>query len=206
MNVTQKIIKYLAISFGIFLSITIISSILFSVLTVGSILTGVNLYANSKDLVEETIVITETVENLNIDLEVSKFDIKTGEEFKIETKAPKDNYEIEIKDNTLRIKEKDRNIFSMSNSEMIIYIPRDMEFKKSEINLGVGATNIERLLTEESNIDVSIGSAKINELMTKTSTNIKGGVGKLELHGNLVNLHFDSGVGSSIIEGTVSRR
>jgi hypothetical protein len=79
-----------------------------------------------------------------------------------------------------------------------------MKFKRTEMKLGVGATNIERLLAEESNMDMSVGSVKINELITDNYTNIKGGVGKLELHGNLRNLHFDSGVGSSIIKGTVS--
>jgi len=181
MNGTQKVIKNLAIAFGIFLSISIISAILFGILMIGTVITGVNLYYSEKDSVKNTVQITEEIENLKIDLNVSKCNIKIGKEFKVETKAEENTYTIDVKKDTLVIKEKKKSVFRVKNSGITIYIPEELKFNEVEISTGVGETNIEALEVEEFQLDMGVGSVNIGELISKKTTKINGGVGRLEI-------------------------
>ncbi|MCI8410969.1 MAG: hypothetical protein HFJ40_00670 [Clostridia bacterium] len=83
MTSLQKIIKYAAIAFAIYLSIMIISMIVFGITLIFGISTGIDMYEESKQEKQEMISndfidITE-LENLDIDLKECKLEIKKGE-------------------------------------------------------------------------------------------------------------------------------
>jgi len=208
MNSTQKTIKSLAIVFGIFLSIGIISAILFGILMIGSVITGVNLYYNSKDLVSETIEVTEEIQNIRIELNASKLNVKTlptTGTLSIETYAEKDNFIIDVKKDTLVIKEKRKNVLNINNSEIIIYIPEDLIFNEVEIEIGAGEATISKLETEEINIKMGAGSTEIKELITTKTTKVEGGVGRFEIKsGEVNNLDLGAGVGENIIRAKLT--
>ena len=106
MTTAQKIIKYLAIAFAIFLIITIISAILTATVALSGILGLKKAIENSNN----AEMVTTTFENaeihtLNIDIAATNLMIKQGEILKIET----DNSNIDCKQSNkeLKIKEKD---------------------------------------------------------------------------------------------------
>lgn len=86
MTTAQKVIKYLANAFAIFLVVTIISGIL----TGGyALLSALGLIHTNKDIVTESLKViskeVKEVTTLKIDLAYTNLDIKTGDDFKVET-------------------------------------------------------------------------------------------------------------------------
>ena len=84
MNTTQKIIKYLAIAFAVFLIVTIISAILTSLYALSNVL-GLR---NDNETIGEmkTIEIEESqITTLDIDVAFTNLIIKIDDSFKIET-------------------------------------------------------------------------------------------------------------------------
>ena len=103
----QRVIKWFGIALGIFLSISIISSI-FGLIYVVSGFTGLT---NSSLDDNYSYRYDKFVLNLDIDLSYSNLSILTGEVFYIETND-KDIHFIE-KDNKLKISDSSRDLFSL---------------------------------------------------------------------------------------------
>ncbi len=86
MTTAQKVIKYLATAFAVFLIITIISAILSGGY---ALLSALGLIHTNKDIVTESLKVisreVKEVTTLKIDLAYTNLDIKTGDDFKVET-------------------------------------------------------------------------------------------------------------------------
>ena len=101
MTTAQKIIKYFAMAFAVFLIFTIISAIL----TGGYVLLkAFGLIHTDKDIVTEDLKVISSeikeISTLKIDLAYTNLDIKTGENFKVET----NNSEISFANNNGSVK------------------------------------------------------------------------------------------------------
>lgn len=136
MKQIQKIIKYLALAFGIFLTINIIYIIL------SGIIFGVNILTPFKTLTNETSINqiisyekSKKIEEIKVELGISKFNIRKGDEFRLETINTNENFSFKLEDNILKIKEKKAyNIYQKNkNSTVNIYIPENQKFKKVNI-------------------------------------------------------------------------
>lgn len=105
------------------------------------------------------------------------------------------------KNQTLRIEEENHKWFSNNNdSEIIIYIPEDMQFEEVNIETGAGKINIEDLYTQNLDISLGAGETNIKHLVVTDNTNIDGGAGKFTIEsGKIHNLDFDMGVGETTI-------
>lgn len=205
MTTAQKVIKYLAISFAVFLIVTIISSIL-SVLYGLSIVLG--LKKDNNKIISEDMSITEFENNdiatLEVDVIGTNLMIKKGDFLRAET----NNSNISCKQNNqnLQIKEKNHNWFSNNeNSSLTVYIPENLEFEKIKINAGAGKINIENLTAKNLSFELGAGETEIQKLNVSKKCNIDGGAGKVNiLSGTINNLDLNMGVGEVNLKAKIT--
>ena len=124
MSETQKVIKYFAIAFAIFLSVNIIGGIITAVffgLSIFGITLGIKEAKIENNLVttnkEEMAIIQnyEDIENMKIEIGFSKLTIKEGTELKVEAINNGKTLETKKVGNTLNIK--DNKIWNLWNQE-----------------------------------------------------------------------------------------
>lgn len=207
MTTTQKIIKNLATALAIFLVIIIISGIL----------TGIYAILNASGAIntEETVITEELktisselleVASLQIDLEYTNLYIKTGEKFEIKT----NNSEITFENNndSVKIKEEGKRWFKNKNveSSLIIYIPENMPvLDETNIDIGAGKINIEKLNTKGLYLELGAGEVHIENVIATSETVIDGGAGKTEIQqSKLNNLKADLGIGEFNFSGILT--
>ncbi|MDD6879122.1 MAG: DUF4097 family beta strand repeat-containing protein [bacterium] len=191
MSVLQKIIKYLTLSFAIFLTFNIMSGIMYGISFIGT-------------LFDDKINITEKLNDLEInnntlllDIEVlsSNITIKKGDAFKVQT----NNKFINCKqdNNKLYLIEKKHNWFhNINNSELIIYIPINFVFDSVSIESGAGKINIETLSTKQLYLNLGAGKADIENLTVLENAKIDGGAGDLNISAiDIHNLDLSMGIG-----------
>lgn len=179
MTTTQKIIKYIATSFAVFLIFTIISAILSGGYAV---LSAFGLIHKNKNIVAEDLKVISSevkeVSTLKIELTWTNLEIKIGDNFKVET----NNSEIAFtNDNgSIKIKEKNRNwLNNNSESKLIIYTPEDMmDIDETKIETGVGKINIEKLNTKNLYLELGAGDIHIENVIVTQETKIDGGARK----------------------------
>lgn len=191
MSRLQKIIKYLALAFAMFLTFSIISGIMYGFSFLGHILgddeKSITEKLNNLEINDDTLLLDVNVSSSNII-------IKNGETFKAET----NNKYINSKQdkNKLYIKEKKHNWFQNNNSELIIYVPNDFVFDGVSIETGAGKVNIDTLSTKQLYLNLGAGKVDINNLTVFENTKIDGGAGEININAlSMNNLDLDMGVG-----------
>ncbi len=204
MTTAQKIIKYLALSFAIFLIFTIMSGIFETLYSLSGVL---GLQKEDKVIKNEMNIIN--FENnsgalLDIDVSFTNLIIKKGEFLKAET----NNKNINCKQNNqnLQIKEKKHNWFSKNNKgDLIIYIPEDLNFEKVKINAGAGKIQIENINAKKLYLDLGAGETVIEKLNITDNCKIESGAGKVSiLSGNINELNLDMGVGKFDVTSSIT--
>lgn len=208
MTTAQKIIKYFAFGFAIFLIVTIISVILSGGY---ALLRVFGLIHTDKDVVTEDFrVISNEVKDVSIlklDLAFTNLEIKEGDSFKVETNDSKITF---TNDNgSVKIKEENYKWSTNNNSsELIIYIPKDMiAWDETEIETGAGNINIEKLNTQKLYLELGAGDVKIANLIATKEAEIDGGVGRTELKScEISNLKANLGMGEFVFSGKLTGR
>ncbi len=200
MTQTQKIIKYLAIAFALFLIVTIISAILSGIYGLANVLGLAR--SNENIITEDLKVISNGIKDigtLKLELAFTDLEIKTGDSFKVET----NNSKMSFTENNGNVKIKDENHNSFINnnytSNLIIYIPEDMiALDEVSIDAGAGKIRIESLKTQGLYLNLGAGETEIKNLNVTNECDIEGGAGRISiLSGAIKNLDFDMGVGEA---------
>ena len=207
MTTAQKVIKYLATAFAVFLIITIISAILGGGY---ALLSALGLIHTNKDIVTENLKViskeVKEVTTLKIDLAYTNLDIKTGDDFKVETNNS--NITFEENNGSVKIKEENRNWLKNDNisSNLIICIPEDMiAIDETKIQTGAGKINIEKLNTQSLYLELGAGDVYIENVIATGETKIDGGVGKTELkYCEINNLKANLGMGEFTFSGKLT--
>lgn len=207
MTTAQKIIKYIATAFALFLIVTIISLILSGSY---ALLSAFGLIKSSDNqMLEDLKVISSEVKEvstLKIELECTNLEIKTGSSFKVETNNPNINYEEE--NGSVKIKEKDSNWFKQNDvtSDLIIYIPEDMiPIDETKIEAGAVRINIEKLNTQGLYLELGAGDVHIANVIATGESKIDGGLGKTELLScEINNLKANLGMGEFVFSGKLT--
>ncbi len=204
MTSAQKVIKYIAIAFAIFLIITIISSIL----------SGIYALSNILGLKREQEIITSemnttnfensNIQSLKIDVSYTNLIIKNGNSLKIETNN--NNIKFNHNGKELELKEKNyRWLGSTPKGDLIVYLPEDTEFEKIRISAGAGKISIEKLMTKDLKLELGAGEASIKQLNVLESCNIDGGAGKVNIESGIINdFDLDMGVGETNINALLT--
>lgn len=196
MSDVQKVIKYLAIAFAIYLVIVIIGAII-------SLLGGLMLFSSDSGITENfestKIDTSYEVKKMIIDIKAAHLVIEESEEFYIEN----NNSHIEVKQNKEEINIKERS-FSWNkdtSSKVIIHLPSNQYFEKFYLDAGAGKIDIATLHANEIDLELGAGQVVIDNITADKEININGGAGEFIIKsGILNNLDFDMGVGHSSIE------
>lgn len=198
---TQKIIKYVAIGLALFIIVTIISLIMYGIISIG------NIFDVSDNIIKGELKDLKVSENIDaIDMEIigANIIIKEGTTLKIET----NNKYIKTKEknNLLSIIETKHNLINNSNnSDLIIYVPSNHIFNNIFIENGAGKIEVEKLHTKKINLDLGAGKVNIQNLTVNNNAEINGGAGEIIItNGNINNLDIDMGIGKLTLTSTIT--
>ena len=176
----QKFIKYTAIAFGTYLSITIV----FILLGIAGTFVGISHIGNEnfeqriendQDKIIENAEESNTpsfsksyenIQKLEIDLENVNLEIKKGDSFKIEGMNLSDS--IQIQENGDNIKIDDEHIpsgYINENTKLVVYMPEDQKLDEIDIEVQYASVNIEKINSTKFNLDLQNNTCKISELV-----------------------------------------
>lgn len=195
MTSAQKIIKYLALCLATFLIFLIISSLLGVFYSVSKILDIQKDNEVTMDKMSTVNFKTDDISSLDINLLFTNLIIKQGNNLHVETNNEKVHFDEE--NNSLKIKEDSRNWLSQNNKgDLILYLPKNSQFKTVEIQVGAGKIQIENLVTDFLSLELGAGETSIQRLNVSENCKIESGAGKVSLlDGRIKNLDLDLGVG-----------
>lgn len=211
MSEIQKVIKYLAIAFAIFLSVNIIGGIvtaLFFGLSIFGFVTERQEQKGSQSISSQKIEMIqngEEVENLKIEIGYSKLIIKTGEKLDIEAKNRDNTLEVKKEKDTLIVK--DNKAWNLLNqyeeSEIIITMPKNNFLNKVKIEAGSGEVSISDIKMSQLDFEVGAGNSNISNIVVENKTRIEGGAGRVIIQDSILNdLDLDVGVGEFQMKDT----
>ncbi|MCX8074737.1 MAG: DUF4097 domain-containing protein [Clostridia bacterium] len=209
MTNVQKVIKYLAMAFAIFLTVTIITAICTAVISVFGVIGIINNVNEAKNVIDYSNSFTD-VKSLDIEVSTCELNIMISNRFYVEASNVPEKFTCENVNGKLEIRENEsKSLFGSafsytSNSKITVYIPSDFTFETAYIKTGVGRTNIEALASEKLNIENGVGELICQGLEANNSS-INAGVGKISIDNAILNdLDLDSGVGSLKISGILT--
>lgn len=202
MSTGQKIIKYLAMAFAIGLAVSIISGIFHGIMMFTGFMDSENTYEDGDMEVREISSIE--FNNLDVDIFASELIIREGDSYKVET----NNKYVKTKNegNTLYIEEDEHRFFNhVSDSKVVIYIPRDSKLNEVNIETGAGSMSIDYLNTSNLDLDLGAGRVDISNLIASNKTDIDTGAGEVIIGSSILNnLDLDLGVGSFKMTAEIS--
>lgn len=206
MTTTQKIIKYLAIAFALFLVISIFS-IIFGLSR--EIISSINNDKKESELLEEYTTISNNVNNIEsfkIDISNDDIEIKEGEKFEVKTNDP----DVKFYHENSKVKIKTDKTFSwhLSNSSrgtIIIYLPNESNISELDLNLGAGKIDIDKIFVETLLMDLGAGTMTTKEINVYEKATINGGAGNINIYsGTINNLNLKLGAGNASIQSDLT--
>ena len=193
----QKVIKYCAIAFALFLIISIISGI------VGAVGALVYWTKGDADAVGpmQTYEVSNNVQNLDLEISAAELKIVSGSYFQVESNH---NYlTVKEENGTLRISEK--KVFtgaSVKDVQVVLTVPEGFVFDEASIETGAGKVSINALSAYELSMDLGAGQTTIETLNVLSRGSISTGAGEVIIRGGeMQNLSLDHGVGRLSLQG-----
>lgn len=206
MTTTQKIIKYLAIAFALFLVISIFS-IIFGLSR--EIISSINNDKKESKLLEEYTTISNNVNNIEsfkIDISNDDIEIKEGEKFEVKTNNPDVKFYHE--NSIVKIKSDKTFSWHLSNSSrgtIIIYLPNEFNISELDLNLGAGKIDIDKIFVETLLMDLGAGTMTAKEINVYEKATINGGAGNININsGTINNLNLKLGAGNASIQSDLT--
>ena len=200
MTTFQKVIKYLALAFAIFLIVTIFGGIITG-------LSGISYLTSDKET--ETVgemqnfALSGDISSLSVDLSGAEFIIQTADKFEVES----NHKYISVKEDNgkLRINET-KKFFATSPKgiKVVFSIPENFVFDDVMIDTGAGKMKIDALACDVLELSLGAGKADIKNLTAKSEAEIDGGAGELNIDGGkLRDLSLDMGVGKLTLKSRI---
>lgn len=193
----QKFIKYGAIAFGIYLSITIV----FVLLGIARGFVGASRNDEFKDLTRdeeeyhtENITRTyENIKNLEVNVEETELIIRNGDTFRIEGTNIPDRMEIEQDGDRLKVSDEELpSSFSDENIVVTIYVPEEIKLDTIDLEINYVPADIEKLNTTNLKLDIYNNYCEIDEIIAD-NMEFKNEEGNLDIYDAEVGrLLFDS--------------
>ncbi len=209
----QKIIKYGAIAFAIYLCFVIISMIVFGITAIFGVTAGVGIFENNKN---HTAMIAKweqeysNIDSIDIDLSICKLTIQKGETLKVEASEVSEQFICRADGNELKIEDKklNRNFLGMSHStpEVILYLPENISLQDVTIETGVNETNIDYLKASKVKIEMGVGKYQIDNLIADYAK-IEAGAGEASIKNSVIDeLKLDGGLGKLTVTSKVAEK
>ena len=198
MTTLQKVIKYLALAFAIFLTVSIVGGILSAVGLLGSLFSDDD--AEWGDVIGETktYTVSSEISDLNIQINAADFYIKEGNSFSIESNLK--NLEVDEKNGCLTLKDltkiKLNGSNAYENAVLTIWVPVGTVFDNVNIKTGAGRFTVDSLSAATIGFELGAGDVTISKLIAEKSANIEGGAGRITISdGAIKNLDLEMGLG-----------
>ena len=198
MTTLQKVIKYLALAFAIFLTVSIVGGILSAVGLLGSLFSDDD--AEWGDVIGETknYTVSSEISDLNIQINAADFYIKEGKSFSVESNLK--NLEVDEKNGCLTLKDltkiKLNGSNAYENAVLTIYVPVGTVFDNVNIKTGAGRFTVDSLSAATIGFELGAGDVTISKLIAEKSANIEGGAGRITISdGAIKNLDLEMGLG-----------
>jgi len=201
----QKIIKYVAIGFGLYLAVTIISFIVSIIIGICTGIYGVQWIADNSKV--ERIDFTKEYERFSeLDLSITAADLRIiaeGEDFKVETYQIPQTTKIERQNEKLIIKDTKKLRYN-NDSVITIYVPEDSDFSKIKLEMGAGKVTIEDISADLVDFSFGAGSVKLKGITSKESK-IECGAGEVVIEDARLNdVSLETGVGKLAFSGEMT--
>lgn len=197
MTTAQKVIKYLALAFAIFLSVSIIIGICGALFTITYFLDGNKSTEMTKRAIENNFTC------ISINLSAAELEIQIGENFAVETNHQ--YLEYEAKGDILKINETRPFFTSHSGMKVILTIPEGIVFDYADISAGAGSVTIDNLRANSLSIDLGAGEFIAKRLDAIDNAEIDGGAGSVTIaDGRLNNADVEMGIGELNLTGELS--
>ena len=198
MTTLQKVIKYLALAFAIFLTVSIVGGILSAVGLLGSLFSDDD--AEWGDVIGETktYTVSSKINDLNIQINAADFYIKEGNSFSVESNLK--NLEVDEKNGCLTLKDltkiKLNGSNAYENAVLTIWVPVGTVFDNVNIKTGAGRFTVDSLSAATIGFELGAGDVTISKLIAEKSANIEGGAGRITISdGAIKNLDLEMGLG-----------
>ena len=189
MTTFQKAVKYLAMAFASFLTVSIIGGILSMFGLFGGFFGG---DAVTDDI--KTYTVSSDIKSLEVKINAADFTIKQGDSFSVESNLK--YLTVEDKNGVLTIRDTKKFIRTYTGAVLTLYIPADTVFDKANITTGAGRLTVDNLSADTMNFELGAGEVAIDTLVAASDIDINGGAGKITISGGaLHNLDLDMGAG-----------
>lgn len=191
MTVFQRVVKYCAMAFAVYLIVLIF----------GGIIAGVGGFSFLTDRYNESIEtgdrkiysVRQDIGEIKIDIGAVDCEIVTGEVFSVESNSLK----IKVKDDGGRLVITDSTKNPKAPVKLKLTVPADVHIKNIDITAGAGDIYAEKLICSSLNLECGAGDVEIGEAVATIKANIEGGVGEITISSGTMNdLDMEMGVGS----------
>lgn len=203
MTSLQRIIKYCAVAFAIFLIVSIIGGIVGAVGVLcgfsGGWISGETAAGEMR-----TYAVSGPVENLDLELSAAALDIVTGDRFSLESNHK--YLSVKEENHTLKISEEKIPFgFSSEGVTVVLTVPEGFVFEDASIETGAGKVDIDTLCANTLSLDLGAGETVIGTLSSLARAKINTGAGKLTIRdGQLNDLTLNHGVGKLELTGALT--
>ncbi|MGM9658568.1 MAG: DUF4097 family beta strand repeat-containing protein [Eubacteriales bacterium] len=200
MNSFQRVIKYLAFAFAIFLSVSIIGGIITGLTGISYVISGRDSEATGE---MQLYPVEGEINSLSLSLSGAELKIKTADTFSVQSNH---NYiSVTSEDGKLCIKET-KKLFAVypKGATVILCIPDGFVFDSASVETGAGRVEIDSLSADVLKLSLGAGEAEIGNLTANERSDIEGGAGELTINGGrLCNLKLDMGVGELTLRSRI---
>lgn len=188
MTTFQRIIKYCAVAFALFLIVSIISGICSAIGLVYGL-------SGSRSVGEmQTYSIRSNIDALDIEIGAAELKMIPGDRLSVQSNHP--HLTVQEKNGTLHISEKAVLSASVQDVTVVLTVPDGYLFQKVSMETGAGKLDITSLSAEMVSFELGAGATDIGCLNVQNRADITTGAGKLViLDGALHNLSMELGVG-----------
>lgn len=194
MSQFQKIMKYLAFAFAVFLIVTIAQLSVFLMDAFAPLL-GLETTVNNEKVTEVMSLNETDVSSLDIDVMYADIEIKQGNQLSVKTNN--DDIKCQHKDKKIKIEESGASFLgSHSKSKVVITVPQQYIFDKVQIEAGAGQVSIERLQTYSGDFELGAGRFLTENITVLEKLEMETGAGEVSIATGTINsLDLDMGVG-----------
>lgn len=203
----QKVIKYCAMGFALFLAVSIIYGLSSAAIALFGAITGAPVFEDKDDQLE-LVQEYKNINRLDIDISSCKLTIQTGDRFRVEALNVTKDFKIDVtKDGVLKIRDDKTSRFLLfginnANAKINLYLPEDFIAKYAKIDSGAGEIEIDGLHAKKLMITTGAGRFIANNIIADESATIENGAGEVVLENAVLeDANFDCGVGRVRVNG-----
>ena len=200
MTETQKIIKYFAMAFAIFLIIGIIGGILASLSFASYVFTDKETVVVSSDLNDYSV---KDVDRLYLDLQAADLEIKSGSDFSLQSNH--EYLKVDESSDSLRIEEIKRPYKINDNVyKVVLTVPQSKTFDSVVIETGAGKLVLDGFTTKSMKLTLGAGAVALNNVTVTDNTDFEGGAGEITITDcTFAELDMKIGVGACNLTATL---